>query len=98
MVRTKEQQREYMKAYRARKTSVTPVANPTLILSADLPAFIPDWDGIKARDARIAELEEEVRHLKEELARRPDFRNAAGVDRFEEHTYSTRPFTPVPKR
>lgn len=44
------------------------------------------FDLIKA-DVRIAELEAEVRHLKAELAKRPVA-----------HAYSSRPFTPVPKR
>jgi hypothetical protein len=38
---------------------------------------------------RIAELEEEVRHLKAELAKRPDQIAPPG--------FNTRPFTPVPK-
>lgn len=49
--------------------------------------------------ARIAELEEEVRHLKAELAKRPQIVSASDHSG-EPHLrpYNTRPFTPVPKK
>jgi hypothetical protein len=55
---------EYQKAYRARKTAEALVAN------ADLDSALVDEDLVAAR-RRIAELEEEVRQLKRQLAIRP---------------------------
>jgi hypothetical protein len=54
---------------------------------------------IGALKSRITELEEEVRHLKEELAKRPDFvRDLQKAYADEQRRFNSRPFTPVPKR
>ena len=45
---------------------------------------------------RIAELEAEVKHLKAELAKRPSA--VEELVRLKQNQYSTRPFTPVPKK
>ena len=45
---------------------------------------------------RIAELEEEVRHLKAELAARHAGQQTAAAIR-DKDTFNSRPFTPVPK-
>ena len=59
--------------------------------------------GADPRDARIAALEEEVRHLKSELAKRPTPMQPVGEMRpvvAEQigHAFNSRPFTPVPRR
>lgn len=99
MGRTKEQQREYMREYRRVKR-------------------LKDFFGLDGQDvaavtggasARIAELEEEVRHLKEELAKRPSSAHGVGhganadamivvADSQYGQRFNTRPFTPVPKK
>ena len=66
--------REYRKR---RRLDLDPYATPTMMRKAD------------AQTTRITELEEEVRHLKAELAKRSF---SIPGDRF-----NTRPFTPVPK-
>lgn len=93
MGRTKEQQREYMRDYRARQ-------RPKL----DLPEMMRIDHA-----ARVRELEEEVRHLKEELAKRPTSAHGVGhganadamivvADAQYGQRFNTRPFTPVPKK
>ena len=57
-----------------------------LVLDVIVPA------GWEQAAARIAELEAEIKHLKAELAKRPPT-IMPGL-----HQYSTRPFTPVPKK
>lgn len=81
----------YMREYRARQKAREG------ILIGDLIGTDADLD---AANERIRELEEEIRHLKAELAKRPlrthtghrDGNPGAASDRF-----NTRPFTPVPK-
>ena len=68
----------YMRKYRARRKE-----DLRLLLDVMIPA------GMEQDAQRIAELEEEVRHLKAELAKRP-----VAPDR----QFNTRPFTPVPKK
>lgn len=114
MGRTKEQSREYMRAYRARerdKIKVTGVwANDETSEPLNMgPSWRPSGD-LFAALAKVGELEEEVRHLKEELAKRPTMNVEEGVvtlprtprkgDRITIITpgFSTRPFTPVPKK
>ena len=67
----------YMREYRARHRVNAVTFSP----SGDLFAAL----------ARVAELEAEVKHLKAELAKRPNIYAVA-------NQYSTRPFTPVPKK
>jgi uncharacterized small protein (DUF1192 family) len=77
-----------MRAYRARNHVTTEVAEE----HEDPP--------VARLTARILELEEEVRHLKAELAKRPPAALAysSAVPMFQpEPGFNTRPFTPVPK-
>lgn len=69
---------EYQRAYRARTKARREVAPEQ-----------PDPPEARLR-ARILELEEEVRHLKAELARRPEPKPSGP-------SFNSRPFSPVPK-
>jgi predicted ABC-type exoprotein transport system permease subunit len=72
---------EYMRAYRARRKAEQSIAIEPLSL----------------RDERIAELEAEVKHLKAELAKRPEVRPlVAPVQHVPGHTYQ-QDFRPAPK-
>jgi uncharacterized small protein (DUF1192 family) len=74
----------YMREYRARKRIADlPAAEAPDALQASVRSLI--W-----HQERIEELQEEVRHLKAELAKRPS--QLVYSERF-----NTRPFTPVPK-
>jgi hypothetical protein len=99
----------YMREYRKRKRlTLDPYATPAMMRAAEAEQYhdnaIRETSANRAK--RIAELEEEVRHLKAELAKRPTpptytteittgvtSREQAAQDRF-----NTRPFTPVPKK
>lgn len=76
----------YMRAYRARKR-----AEAATVLASNLTTMEGLADAtnvVMARQAaRITELEEEVRHLKHELAAQPW-----------KHAFNSRPFTAVPKK
>lgn len=64
MGRTKEQQREYMREYRAR------LALQRVEDATTYPQLVDGLtDAMRAANTRIAELEEEVHHLKQQLAR-----------------------------
>lgn len=69
MGRTKEQQREYMREYRARHKLIVALPTPEGSVAIDLALNGNEWAVTSAN--RIRELEEEVRHLKAELAKRP---------------------------
>lgn len=75
-----------MREYRARKRLPKP---------ADLRGLAPGIGGDPRN--RIRELEEEVRHLKAELAKRSN-PTTAYYDTLKKRAFNTRPFTPVPKR
>lgn len=82
---------EYMRAYRAAKRGETPNVSP-LRDTAD--------SGSAALVKRIAELEDEVAHLKRELAKRPSLLPEpvrASLETYGSPGFNTRPFTPVPK-
>lgn len=89
----------YMRDYRARKKRIKELAALGEEQSEEVLTKVFDMKDTRGRidaafaivkaDIRIAELEEEVRHLKTELAQRPvtpDIR-----------PFNSRPFTPVPK-
>ena len=91
----------YMRDYRARQKDkrVDDVRNVLRDLERTKPQSGSDF---AAR--RIAELEEEVRHLKAELAKRlpeGDYvitRMSDVPDGADLHPFNSRPFTPVPKK
>ena len=99
---------EYMRAYRAHKKA----AYPSLERQAKEEAEFEAADHTK--DHRIAELEAEVKHLKAELAKRPDeVRAAVNAERSHlnraplpldyplprpEGSFNSRPFVPAPKK
>jgi hypothetical protein len=66
--RTKEEQAAYMRAYRARK------AGPPDLSVLESEVVTPAKTRVSALEARILELEDEVRRLKRELADRPQYR------------------------
>ena len=74
----------YMREYRARKRAAHERYDEAKPL-------------IGALKTRIGELEEEVRHLKAELAKRPN-PTTAYYDTLKKRAFNTQPFTPVPKR
>jgi len=88
---------EYMREYRRRKTkarraiegihaALATTVSPEEALD-EARQFATDYATLSNDQARrIRELEQEVAHLKRELAARPT-----------PHAYSSRPFTPVPK-
>lgn len=104
MPRTPEQNREYMRRYRAVRKVMAQVAAQTPDQALDeARRFATDYatlynDTARERDALI----EEVRHLKEELAKRPLTKASAVLpytnDQLAEPPYNSRPFTPVPKK
>jgi serine/threonine-protein kinase RIO1 len=96
--RTKEEQAAYMREYRAKRADRDDIAQAA--------AGGPDFTAVERqdpRDARIAALEEEVRHLKQQLAVKlvaaaaPPTVDAVSRTRIEPG-FNTRPFTPVPKK
>jgi len=81
---------EYMREYRARNHVTTVEVAPE-----------PGDPPVARLRERVLELEEEVRHLKAELAKRPaetlvTVREGALLQ-WPEPGFNTRPFTPVPK-
>jgi hypothetical protein len=76
---------EYQRAYRARqrakRAEVAEPADPT----------------VARLRARILELEEDVRHLKAELAKRPIVGSAPSAPPPLRRQFNSRPFRPVPK-
>jgi uncharacterized small protein (DUF1192 family) len=87
----------YMREYRARrKTKVTDMTT--------VPGRIAAAFDIAKAEMRIAQLEEEVRHLKAELAKRQPTHELDALTSLREPAtlpvrgqFNTRPFTPVPK-
>jgi hypothetical protein len=84
----------YMREYRARKAAAQFEATDRI--------YVATRDGLLSR---IRELEEEVRHLKAELAKRPvdvrqdpEWGHLVDTDRQPTERFNTRPFTPVPKK
>jgi uncharacterized small protein (DUF1192 family) len=69
---------EYMREYRAKQK---------------LGALVDEVEAVNTMaEPRIAELEEEVRHLKAELAKR-----VTSVSQYAAPGFNSRPFTPVPR-
>ncbi len=103
---------EYMRDYRARKKA-RPVENAVTdgrMLGWDCPICDQHVTSMIVLNdenrARIAELEEEIRHLKAELAKRPGHQASGVTYPMAEkpidigpqlERFNTRPFTPVPK-
>ena len=88
---------EYMRAYRARRKA------RVLGVAATMEELADITNTEMARQAiRIAELEDEVRHLKAELAKRIGMStitaNAAPISHTETRGFNSRPFTPAPKK
>jgi hypothetical protein len=81
----------YMRDYRARQRAKR---------AEDVYHVLDDLERMKPRSGsdfaahRIAELEEDVRHLKAELAKRPRPFSPEVMAQ----TFNSRPFTPVPKQ
>jgi hypothetical protein len=90
---------EYMRDYRARKKAEGTAAERIAYLPADKPGTM---DGMRVENLMryVAELEAEVAHLKRELAKRGVLAvSAEGKVAVQPLPgYSTRPFTPVPKK
>ena len=94
----------YMREYRKRRKMGQSIRD--IIATEQPPALERDEARRMASDyatlandqrKRIAELEEEVRHLKAELAKRSSSLYET-VGRTTLERFNTRPFTPVPKR
>jgi hypothetical protein len=81
-----------MRDYRHRKRAQR-VANK---IAQNLNAGPPDGGLGKTVGQRIQELEEEVRHLKAELAKRQPVDDWDSISAM--RSFNSRPFTPVPKR
>lgn len=95
--RYKRDRAAYMRAYRARRR-----AEDVEDVAALEAASTADWRNAKPlaqveAELRVEELEEEVRHLKAELAKRSN-PTTAYYDTLKKRAFNTRPFTPVPKK
>ena len=78
----------YMRQYRAQKRVADLASLPPMPIEQERALGIEEliwWQD------RVEALEAEVKHLKAKLAKRPDIYAVA-------NQYSTRPFTPVPKK
>ena len=96
---------EYMRAYRARRKAEADARETAAIRLIDKTVEHDQRPLLK----RIAELEAEVKHLKEELAKRPVVEEPITMPNgdaghqwrrapYSEPGFNSRPFTPAPKK